>query len=67
MTKSLSPIIAEGREILEKVEKSWHERTLYDEESKLNPPVVSGHSTFKAERGLIREQLPPSATHTKNT
>ena len=37
------------------------------EESKLDPLDVSGHSTFKAEGGLIRAPLPPSATHTKNT
>ena len=38
-----------------------------DEESKLDPPVVSGHSTFKAEGGLFHTSIPPSATHKKNT
>ncbi len=46
---------------------SMMEETLNNEESKLDPLLVSGNSSFKAERGLIQYVLPPSATHPKNT
>ena len=54
MTKNFSSIAAQGGEVLKKVKKSEHDNTLNFEESKLDPHLVSGHSTFKAERGLIR-------------
>jgi len=67
MTKSLSSIDAQGGHMSKKSIGPISEMTSKKEESNLDPHGVSGHSTFKAEGGLILSSLPPSATHTKNT
>ena len=67
MSKSYKNIIGQGGHMSKKVMGPMCEMTFKKEESKLDPQLVSGHSTFKAEGGLIQSSLPPSATHTKNT
>ena len=67
MSKKVSAIEAQGGHLSKKFYGKKSEMSSEIEESKLDPQLVSGHSTFKAERGLIHVQLPPSATHTKNT
>ena len=68
MAKSPTGTTAEGENIIKNVNLGENSKmTQNEEESKLDPQLMSGHSTFKAERGLIHASLPPSATHTKNT
>ena len=67
MTKSPNGMDGKGGHKFKKSHGPLMRDTPEKEESKLDSKLVSGHSTFKAEGGLILNSLPPSATHTKNT
>ncbi len=68
MTKNVSDIGDEGGHISKKSKLSKSDMTFKSEESKLDPLVSSGdYSHAVTEGGLIHTNMPPSATHTKNT
>ena len=68
MAKKVQGIAAQGGSISKMPLGPKSEMNSKNEESKLDPLVLSGDSSRAVtEGGLILSNLPPSTTHTKNT